>query len=67
MVFDFVRAQYLLGGPLDRFVLIIKGMLFGSTQRQCHFIVVWSVLLSLLTKEGEANYSIKLQTVLQTS
>lgn len=32
MVFDFPRAQYLLGGPLDRFVLIIKGMLFGSTQ-----------------------------------
>lgn len=67
MVFDFARAQYLPGGPLDRFVLIIKRMLFGSPQKQCHFTVVSSVLLSLLTKEGEENYSIKLQTVLQTS
>lgn len=44
IVCDSASAEYLLGGPLDRLALIIKGMSFGSTQRQYHFVVVWSVL-----------------------
>lgn len=67
MVCDFASSQFLLGGPFDKFALIVKGMSLGFMCRWYYFIVLWSILISLLTKEGEANYPIKLQTMLQTS
>lgn len=57
MVCSFASTRFLPGGSLDRFILII-GVLCRSGQRWDHSAVACSILLSLLTKDGEANYPI---------